>query len=120
MSFDQAYMAQVATGHEMQSFAWNDNELNYLADQMHFNDNSNAYYGVPDDYNNEWHPGDYGYLRPRPTRSTTSSTHPVSLTATTWSACFVLPSTSTTTTSLPSLTQAPLDFTGFVDSLTAA
>ena len=48
MSFDQAYMAQVATGHEMQSFAWND-KLNYLADQMHFNDDSNAYYGVPGD-----------------------------------------------------------------------
>ena len=61
-SFDQAHMAQVATGHEMQSFAWNDNELNYLADQMQFNDDSNAYYGVTDDYNNEWQPDDYGYL----------------------------------------------------------
>ena len=120
MSFDQAHMAQVATGHEMQSFAWNDNELNYLADQMQFNDNSNAYYGVPDDYNNEWQPGDYGYLTLETDTLNDISTHLVSLTATTWSACFVLPSTSTTATSSPSLTQAPLGFTGFVDSLTAA
>ena len=50
MTHDQVCVAQAQAAHDIHQQQWNELEINYLADQINYDDEPKACYGVSDDY----------------------------------------------------------------------